>query len=63
MAQVTPFHTTGTQQLKVYHDDDDCPNGRNVLSSNRVAGTGGRRKCSYCRDEAGKWTDRGRPGG
>jgi len=63
MARIAPFHTSGDQPLSVYHDDDTCPNGRSILEGNRVAGTAGRRKCAYCRDDAGKWTDRGRPGG
>jgi hypothetical protein len=59
MARIAPFHSVGNQPLKVYHDDDTCPNGLSILGKNRVDGTGGRRKCSYCRDDAGRWTDRG----
>jgi hypothetical protein len=63
MAGVAPFHSSGKQPLKVYHDDDTCPNGLSIVDKNRVAGTGGHRKCAYCRDDERRRADRSAGGG
>lgn len=32
----------------VYHDHDDCPTGQQIPARNRVASTGGYRRCQQC---------------
>jgi hypothetical protein len=59
MARIPPFHSSGNQPLKVHHDDDTCPNGLSILGKNRVDGTGGHRRCAYCRDDDRRRADRG----
>lgn len=48
MAKVNPFHSklTGT---KVYHDNNQCTEGNNIETKNRIAGTGGLPKCDHCK--------------
>jgi hypothetical protein len=49
MAKVSPFRSKlpGTG---VHHDNNRCTTGNNIETHNRVAGTGGLPRCSYCRD-------------
>lgn len=53
MAKVDPFHTTTPEaaqgQRDVYHDNDQCSDGKRILPENRVYGTGGRPKCDECK--------------
>jgi hypothetical protein len=52
MAKVAPDHTTSTEypptHRNVYHDHDDCPDGRRILPHDRVSGTGGKPRCDAC---------------
>ncbi len=52
MSKVAPFHSKkpGTE---VYHDESTCTEGNNIESFNKVAGTGGKRKCSRCSEISG----------
>ena len=50
LSKVPTFHTTEPEDPEVYHDDDECPYGKNIKSEHRAYGTGGRDKCSWCRD-------------
>jgi len=45
---VKPFHSKlpGTS---VYHDNNQCAEGTNIESQNRVSGTGGLLKCDHCK--------------
>ena len=47
MAKVPAFHSKlpGTE---VYHDQSGCTVGDNIEPYNKVAGTGGLRRCSLC---------------
>ncbi len=47
MAKVSPFHSK-LPETDVYHDNSSCTLGDNIESYNRIAGTGGLRKCSQC---------------
>jgi hypothetical protein len=54
MVQVSPYHTTTPEagepgHRNVYHDRSECPDGSRIKAGNRVAGTGGRPKCDWCK--------------
>jgi hypothetical protein len=53
MAKVPPFHSKLEQDRNVYHDESTCTEGNNIEPRNRVSGTGGRPKCSRCREISG----------
>ena len=46
MAKVAPFHSV--KVLRVYHDNDACPEGGNIEARNRRSGTDGRMRCEHC---------------
>lgn len=47
MAKVSAFHSKLPGTTK-YHDNNQCTEGNNIESSNRVSGTGGFKKCDHC---------------
>jgi hypothetical protein len=54
MAKVDPYHTTTPEgddpgHRDVYHDHDNCSDGKRILPQNKVSGTGGRPKCDECK--------------
>lgn len=50
MAKTSPFHSSNPNDPDVYHDRDDCPAGKQIPTKNKVAGTGGNRRCKKCAD-------------
>jgi hypothetical protein len=44
--KVPAFHSA--RAADVYHDRDDCPQGREIAERDRVEGTGGRQLCFHC---------------
>ena len=49
MTLVSPFHTDTDPQDPVYHDQAECPYGREVKrDGNAKPGTGNRRRCKWC---------------
>ena len=52
MAKVSPYHTNSTEyppeHRNVYHDHDDCPEGRKILPKHRESGTGNKLRCKEC---------------
>jgi hypothetical protein len=51
MAKVYPYHTTSQEdppQRNVYHDHDNCPDGKRILAKNRERGTDNRPRCDEC---------------
>lgn len=44
--KVAPFRAKNSA---VYHDNSKCTEGNNIERGNRIAGTGGRRKCARCK--------------
>jgi hypothetical protein len=48
MAKVPSFHSKKPSDRPVYHDNDECTEGNNIETENRVPGTGGRRQCEHC---------------
>lgn len=52
MSRVDPYHTTSIeyppQERNVYHNHDDCPDGKRIRDWHRVAGTAGRPRCDEC---------------
>jgi hypothetical protein len=49
VAKVAPFHTSEPETPPVYHNNDDCSEGKKIKSWHKVTGTGtGRRLCKIC---------------
>jgi hypothetical protein len=48
-----PWHSKLPSDRRVYHDETRCTEGNNIERYNRVSGTGGRPKCSHCRQISG----------
>lgn len=48
MSKVLAFHSKllGTS---VHHDNNQCTEGNNIETKNRVSGTGGLPKCDHCK--------------
>jgi hypothetical protein len=49
MARCAPFHSKAPNDPKVYHDDDECTEGNNIETQNRVSGDGGYPRCKNCK--------------
>lgn len=53
MTKVGPYHTNSLEyepkHRNVYHDHDDCPDGKRILSKHRESGTGSRPRCDECK--------------
>jgi len=53
MARVRPYHTNSLEyppaHRNVYHDHDDCPDGKRIKLEHRVAGDAGRPRCDECK--------------
>jgi hypothetical protein len=52
MAKVSPYHTNSPEypakHREVYHDHDDCPEGKRIKLWHRLNGTGGNPRCDEC---------------
>jgi hypothetical protein len=48
MAQIPPFHSKKPGAMPVHHDNDKCIEIANIEAKDRIAGTGGRPRCSRC---------------
>ena len=51
MAKVAPYHTTKPEvppERDVYHDHDNCPDGKRIRPEHRASGTAGRPRCKEC---------------
>ncbi len=52
MAKVPTYHTDSEEypprHRNVYHDHDDCPDGKRILPKHRKSGTGGKSRCDEC---------------
>jgi hypothetical protein len=51
MAKVSPYHTSTIEtppERNVYHDHDNCPDGKRILPKNRLSETGGKPRCKEC---------------
>src|ERR1700693_1256830 len=52
MTKVNPYHTNSLEyppeHRNVYHDHDDCPDGKKIMQRHREAGTGGKPRCKVC---------------
>ena len=50
MPRISPFHTKDApwSQAGVYHDSDQCLNGRTIPPENRIAGIGVYDPCLEC---------------
>ena len=51
---MNPYHTSTPEKGEpghrdVYHDLNNCPDGRRIKAEHKVPGTGGRPKCDYCK--------------
>ena len=58
MAKVPAYHTDSEEYLpkhrEVYHDDDECYEGKKIEKKHRKDGTGGKKQCAVCADLAAK---------
>jgi hypothetical protein len=52
MGKVGPYYsdTTEDRQPYVYHDRDDCKDGRRIQREHWHSGTDNRRRCDVCTD-------------
>lgn len=52
MGKVGAYHTDSTEyppeHREVYHDHDDCKDGKRIKSEHRKSGTGGKKHCKEC---------------
>lgn len=52
MGKVVPFHTSSIEyppeHRNVYHDHDDCPDGKRIKHPHRENGMGGKSRCKEC---------------
>ena len=52
MAKVSPYHTNSPEYLpahrEVYHDHDDCPDGKKIKKEHRLVGNGNKKRCKEC---------------
>jgi hypothetical protein len=52
MAKVAPYHTTSPEypptHRNVYHNHDDCHDGKAIKAKDRVNGTANRPLCKVC---------------
>jgi hypothetical protein len=53
MAKVSPYHTVtleeGQGHRNVYHDHDDCSDGKRIKPEHRRRGDDGRPRCDECK--------------
>jgi hypothetical protein len=49
MARVAPYHSSNPKDPDVYHDDDQCPTGKQIPTHNKRSGTNGYRRCKQCK--------------
>lgn len=51
--KVNPVHTTSVEysaeHRNVYHDNNQCDDGKRIKPEHRASGTGGRHKCERCK--------------
>lgn len=53
--KVNPFHTTSPESpphRNVYHDNNQCSDGKRIKPEHRQSGTAGRPKCDECKSLA-----------
>ena len=63
MTTIAAFHTVTDPADPVYHDNSDCPYGREITRHKTgQAGTGGRRRCDWCSAHTAGATPLTRPG-
>jgi hypothetical protein len=52
MVKVSPYYSTSPEDMQrqryVYHDHEDCPDGRRIKPENRQPGTDERPRCDAC---------------
>lgn len=52
MSKVAAYHTNSMEyppaHRNVYHDHDDCKDGKQIQQQHRVVGTGGKPRCKEC---------------
>ena len=52
MSKVAAYNTSSPEYLpqhrEVYHDHDDCSDGKKIKREHREPGTGGKKRCKVC---------------
>jgi hypothetical protein len=52
MARVAPYHTARPEtggERNVYHNDNECPRGKEITPQDLRSGTDGRPLCKVCK--------------
>jgi hypothetical protein len=53
MSKVSPYNTNSIEypptHRNVYHDHDNCPDGKRIKPEHRESGTGGKLRCDECK--------------
>jgi hypothetical protein len=51
MAKVDPYHTNSPEysHRDVYHNYDNCPDGKRIKPEHKEDGTAGRPRCDECK--------------
>jgi hypothetical protein len=53
MANADAYHTNSREyppkHREVYHDHDDCPDGKWIKARHRLTGTDGKNRCEQCK--------------
>ncbi|QNG19087.1 hypothetical protein G4H71_19865 [Rhodococcus triatomae] len=47
--EILAFHSSRPADPDLYHDHDDCPDGKGIASWNRTVGAFGYHRCPICR--------------
>jgi hypothetical protein len=50
MAKVAAYHSDSPEDKQVYHDHDDCWEGKKILPHHLQPGQDGRPRCDVCQD-------------
>ena len=48
--KVQPYYSSNASDPDVYHDQNDCPTGKQIPAHNKLSGTNGYRRCKQCGD-------------
>jgi hypothetical protein len=50
MVKMAPYHTNSPEysHREVFHDHDDCPDGKRIRPEHKVSGIGARPLCDEC---------------
>jgi hypothetical protein len=47
-ANTSPYHTENQEPRNVHHNRSDCPDGKRILTANKISGTGNKPLSKEC---------------